>query len=161
MDNRCRGQILRKERRETHLIMPGKFNYEYRHKYPHLIGEDTEVWNRFILKYPKKFDTVDYDVKVGRGADTTPIEEQTSKDYWANLTKKRIDVIGYKNNFVTIVEVKKRASLFTLGQILGYRYLYLKEFPELHVVKTLILCDTISQDDKDVLFNYGIDFIIV
>ncbi|MBA7604760.1 hypothetical protein ES703_11886 [subsurface metagenome] len=141
--------------------MPGRFNYEFRHKYPHLIGEDTEVWNRFILKYPDKFDTVDYDVKVGLGAETTPIEDQTSKDYWANLTKKRIDVIGYKNNLVTIVEVKKRASLFTLGQILGYRFLYLREFPELPSVRTLIVAAQISQDDMDTLSHFGIDFVIV
>jgi len=141
--------------------MPGKFNYEYRHKYPHLIGEDTEVWNRFILKYPDKFDTVDYDFKVGRGADTTPIEQQSSKEYWAELTKKRIDVIGYKNNFVTIIEVKKRASLFTLGQILGYKYLYLREFPEVLSVLTLIVAAQISQDDRDALNHFGIDFVIV
>lgn len=141
--------------------MPGKFNYEFRHKYPHLIGEDTEVWNRFILKYPDRFDTVDYDIKVGRGADTTPIQEQTSKEYWAQLTKKRIDVIGYKNNFVTIVEVKKRGSLFTLGQILGYKYLYLREFPEVLSVLTLIVAAQISQDDRDALSHFGIDFVIV
>ena len=141
--------------------MPGKFNYEFRHKYPHLIGEDTEVWSRFVLKFPKKYDTVDYDVKVGSGANTDPIPNEGSKQYWAFLTKKRIDVIGYKNDFATIIEVKKRASLFTLGQILGYRFLYLREHPELHVVKTLIVCDTISKDDSDVLNNYGIDFVIV
>lgn len=141
--------------------MPGKFNYEHRHKYPHLIGEDTEVWNRFILKYPDMFDTVDYDIKVGLGADTTPIEEQTSKEYWAELTKKRIDVIGYKNNFVTIVEVKKRASLLTLGQVLGYRYLYLREFPDALLARTLIVAAQISQDDRDALKHYGIDFLIV
>jgi len=141
--------------------MPGRFNYEFRHKYPHLIGEDTEVWNRFILKYPDKFDTVDYDVKVGRGADTTPIDEQSSKEYWAELTKKRIDVIGYKNNFVTIVEVKKRASLFTLGQILGYKYLYLREFPEVLSARTLIVAAQISQDDRNALKHFGIDFLII
>jgi hypothetical protein len=141
--------------------MPGKFNYEYRHKYPHLIGEDTEVWSRFISKFPDKFETVDYDVKVGLGADTTPIENQTSKELWANLTKKRIDVIGYKNNSVTIVEVKKRASLFTLGQILGYRYLYLREFPEALLARTLIVAAAISPDDRDALTYFGIDFVIV
>ncbi len=141
--------------------MPGKFNYEVRHKYPHLIGEDTEVWNRFISKFPDRFNTVDYDVHVGKGADTSPIPDETSKNYWENLTKKRIDVIGYKDTFVTIVEVKKRASLFTLGQVLGYRFLYLREFPEVLLVRTLIVAAAISQDDRDTLKHYGIDFIIV
>lgn len=142
-------------------MSPGQFNYEVRHKYPHLIGEDTDVWNRFILKYPDKFDTVDYDVKVGLGADTSPLTEQYAKDYWKSLTMKRIDVIGHKNGFVTIIEVKKRASLFTLGQILGYKFLYLREYPEQRTVRTLIICSAISQDDIDVLKHYGIDFVIV
>ncbi|MQY77770.1 MAG: hypothetical protein GH151_01025 [Bacteroidetes bacterium] len=141
-------------------MSPGKFNYEERHKYPHLIGEDTAVWTRFISKFPDKFDTVDYDVKVGSGSNTESIPDQSSKNYWALLTKKRIDVIAHKNSFVTIIEVKKRASLFTLGQILGYRFLYLREHPELHMVKTLIVCESISQDDRDVLSHHGIDFLI-
>lgn len=139
----------------------GKFIYEIRHKYPHLIGEDTQVWSRFILKFPEKYHSIDYDVKVGEGSSTYPLPSETDQKYWSNLTKKRVDVIAYDDNFVTIIEVKKRASLFTLGQILGYRFLFLREHPELHLVKTLIICDSISKDDSDVLSHYGIDFIIV
>lgn len=141
--------------------MPGKYNYQLQHKYPHLIGEDTDVWSRFIQKNPYYFDTVDYDIKVGTGAETNTIPDETSRRYWAMLTKKRIDVIGWKNNFVTIIEVKKRVTLATLGQILGYRFLYHREHPELELVKTLIICSTINHDDIDVLSHYGIQFIVV
>jgi len=141
--------------------MPGKFNYEERHKYPHLIGEDSDVWSRFIRKFPDKFDTVDYDVKVGKGADIEPIPDDIGKKYWSTLTKKRIDVVGHKANFVTIVEVKKRASLFTLGQILGYRYLYLRDNIKLKSIRTLIVCSSISPDDIAVLNYYGIDYFVV
>ena len=141
--------------------MPGRFNYEERRKYPHLIGEDTEVWTRFIRKYPERFDTVDYDVKVGKGTAADSIMDKTSRDQWTQLTQKRIDVIGYKNDFVTIIEVKKRVTLFTLGQVLGYRFLYLREHPELPLVATLIICSTIDQDDIDVLKHYGLNFVVV
>ncbi|MBA7484969.1 hypothetical protein ES707_20500 [subsurface metagenome] len=141
--------------------MPGEFNYEHRHKYPHLIGEDTETWNRFISRFPDKFDTVDYDVKVGKGSGANSFTNETEKKYWIQLTQKRIDVIGYKNNFITIIEVKKRVGLHTLGQILGYRFLYLRENPEIKSVKTLIVCPSINEDDSDVLKHYGIDFIVV
>ena len=141
--------------------MNGKFNYELRHKYPHLIGEDTEVWNHFILRYPDRFDTVDYDVKVGKGVNTDILTETESRKYWSKLTKKRIDVIGYKDSLITIIEVKKRATLFTLGQILGYRFLFLREHPEIPAVKTFIICSKIDQDDIDVLNHYGIDFQVV
>ena len=141
--------------------MPGKFNYEIRSKYPHLIGEDSLIWTKFITLYPERFDTVDYDVKVGQGVDTTPIPEGKYQQYWAELTKKRIDVIGYKDNLVTIVEVKKRVGLPTLGQILGYKFLYLREYPEITSLGTLIVCSSIDQDDIDVLEYYGMHFIKV
>ena len=141
--------------------MPGKFNYEVRHKYPHLIGEDTEVWNRFILKFPDKFDTVDYDVHVGKGVESGLTPDEKDRRYWEDLTKKRIDVIGWSKDFATIIEVKKRATLFSLGQILGYKYLYLMEHPEQLSVRTLIVCSTTSQDDIDVFNHYGIPFVIV
>ncbi len=141
--------------------MPGKYNYEQMRKYPHMIGEDTEVWERFILRFPNRFDTVDYDFHVGKGVDTSPIRNDADKTYWAQLTKKRIDVIGYKNILVTIIEVKKRATLFTLGQILGYRFLYLREHPELKGVLSLIICDKIDQDDQDILSHYGIDYYLI
>lgn len=141
--------------------MPGKFNYELRRKYPHLIGEDTEAWTKFIISYPTKFDTVDYDVKVGRGSGADTFTDDTDKNYWLQLTKKRIDVIGYKKDIITIIEVKKKVGLHTLGQILGYRFLYLRENPEIKSVKTLIICSSINEDDSDVLNHFGIDFIVV
>ncbi len=141
--------------------MNGKFNYEKRHKYPHLLGEDIPVWNRFISKYPDRFDTVDYDILVGKGGDTSNIPDDNSKKQWVQLTRKRIDVIGYKNGFPTIIEVKKRVSLSTLGQVLGYRFLYLAEHPELPSVKIFIICSSIDQDDKDILNYYGVDFEVV
>ena len=141
--------------------MPGKFNYKVLRKYPHLIGEDTEVWTRFIRKFPQRFDTVDYDVLVGKGVDTSTISDIKFQQYWSNLTKKRIDVIGWKNEICTIVEVKKRVSLMTLGQILGYRFLFGREHPEITLVSALTVCSTIDQDDRDVLEHYGIEFVIV
>ena len=141
--------------------MPGKYNYEHMRKYPHMIGEDTEAWNRFILKWPNRFDTVDYDIHVGHGAKIFSIEDKKSQAYWTQLTKKRIDVIGYKDTIVTIIEVKKRVGLYTLGQILGYRFLYLREHPEQKSVRTLIICANIDQDDMDVLSHYGVDFYLI
>lgn len=141
--------------------MPGKFNYEKRHKYPHLIGEDTDVWDRFILKFPDRFETVDYDVHVGSGTETPEDWLESSKQYWSKMTKKRIDVIGWKGNFATIIEVKNRVGLHTLGQILGYRFLYHRENPEIVLLPSLIVCSRIDKDDSDVLDHFVIKYIVV
>lgn len=141
--------------------MPGKHNYELRYKYPHLIGEDSQIWSRFVLAYPEFFDTISYDVKVGAGAKTFTIPDKKSQLYWSELTKKRIDVVAYKSDVVTIVEIKKRVGLYTLGQILGYKFLFLRENPDIKIVNVLIISSAIPDDDKDVLDYYNIPYIIV
>jgi len=141
--------------------MPGKYNFELKPKYPHLLGEDIPIWTNFIIQNPDYFDTVDYDIKVGTGVNADVIEDKKYRSYYADLTKKRIDVLGFKNDFITIVEIKKRVSLGTLGQILGYKYLYLTEHPELKIVNILIICSQIDKDDISVLNHYSIPFIVV
>jgi len=141
--------------------MPGQFNYEKRHKYPHLLGEDIPIWDRFIVLHPDKFQTVDYDVHVGIGNNVSPEEETKITDQWQNLTKKRIDVIGWKNLQPTIIEVKKRVVLGTLGQVLGYRLLFKKERPDIPSPALLIVCESIGPDDIFCLTEFHIPFEIV
>ena len=141
--------------------MPGKYNYEIRHKYPHMIGEDSEIWTRFVYKFPGRFDTVNYDIKVGSGIDSPRITNNKMRTYWQNLTKKRIDVVAFKDNITTIIEVKKKIRLFTLGQILGYHFLYLREHVQERPVNMLIVGGTIDLDDIDILNHYHMPYIIV
>lgn len=141
--------------------MPGKYNYEQLPKYPHLLGEDVPIWDKFIQVFPVFFDSVDYDIKIGSGVNADVIDDTKYKTFYEDLTKKRIDVIGYLNEFITIVEIKKRVSLSTLGQILGYKFLYSKEHPDLKLIKTLIITSTIDRDDLSVLEHFHIPHIIV
>lgn len=141
--------------------MEGKYNYEKLYKYPHLLGEDVPVWNRFIKKYPDRFNTVDYDVHVGAGIAALQNEEPTFDRQFRALTQKRIDVIGWKNNQPTIVEIKHRVGLDTLGQILGYRALYLKENPEILGLPILVVCQILGPDDKYVLDHFSIPYVVV
>ncbi len=141
--------------------MTGKFNYEVRHKYPHLIGEDKEVWDRFVKEYPGKFDTVDYDVHVGSGIQPPEDLEPKPAQQWKNLTMKRIDVVGWKNDFATLIEVKKRVGLPALGQALGYRFLYRLQWPKTNLSPSLIICSQIYHDDRMVLQHYGIGYVVV
>lgn len=140
--------------------MPGEFKYERRQKYPYLLGPDYSIWDRFIEQYPDHFTTIDYDVHIGTGI--LPSEDYLTKDSkrLQALTQKRIDVIGWKNNEPTIVEVKYRANLYTLGQLLGYKFLYSEQFPEYKNVPLLCVCAVISGDDLRVFQHYKIPFVI-
>ncbi len=141
--------------------MEGQYNYEKMRKYPHLLGEDIPVWNQFIEKFPDRFNTVDYDVHVGAGIESLPNEEPAFSQQFRALTQKRIDVIGWKNNLPTIIEVKHRVGLDTLGQILGYRALYLRENPEIPGLPVLVVCQILGPDDKYVLDHFSIPYVVV
>jgi hypothetical protein len=141
--------------------MAGRLPYIKRRKYPHMIGEDIPIWERFIEKYPEFFNSVDYDWRVGEGVIPDPEWAENYKRMVTMLSQKRIDVVGWKDDKPTIVEVKKRVGLSTLGQILGYNILFMEEFTHFPEPEILIITESIGDDDKKILEKYGIPVIVV
>jgi len=131
--------------------MPGRLPYVKRRFYPHMVGDEIEIWGRFVDMFPNRFDSVDYDFRVGEG---TVIEGGDMDSYVrmaVMLSQKRIDVIGWVGDIPTIIEVKRRVGLSTLGQVLGYRVLFLKDFKHFGFPDLLVVCAAISPDDHYVL----------
>lgn len=141
--------------------MPGRFAYVARFKYPHMIKAEANVWNRFLLEFPDYFDGCDYDWRVGDGMLVKPEWEENIKRMATMITQKRIDVVGWKGDSPTIVEVKNRAELSTLGQILGYFDLFVKDFPNFPEPEMLVLCHMIGEDDRFVMKKHKIRIIEV
>jgi len=110
-------------------MIVGRFPFAPLSKYPHMKPEDVAVWNRFVAANSGLFDTVDYDVPVGTGADVDP-EHPDAIQYDAKiLTRKKVDVVAYKGNAVFVIEVKPVANARGLGQILTYLPLWLADHP--------------------------------
>ena len=128
--------------------MSGRLTYATRRKYPHMSVEDKLVWDRFVGKFPDRFDSVDYDFRVGEGEQLQLELDETFQRMVTMLSQLRIDAIGWNGEQPTIIEVKPRAIVSALGQIQGYRILFVKEFPQIKAPKTLMVCETISQDVK-------------
>jgi len=141
--------------------MPGRYIYEKRRKYPHMIGEDKLIWNRFIEKYPDIFETVDYDWRVGKGQEPNPEWPENMKRMVTMLSQKRVDVIGWVGDEPTLIEVKKRVGLSVIGQVIGYRALIKREFKQFDDIKVMVICETISKDDIYALMDSEIPVIQV
>jgi len=141
--------------------MSGRLPYVKRKFYPHMIGEESDIWNRFIDAYPDIFNTVDYDFRVGEGAITPDDLDENYKRMVTMLSQKRIDVLGWIGDSPTIIEVKSRVGLSTLGQILGYRTLFMNDFAHLGVPGCLVVCEVISSDDRFILEHYTIKIVVV
>lgn len=141
--------------------MHGRFPNILLYKFPRMSPQDVEIWKRFIIKYGNKFDSFDYDLPVGEGEDPGEEYEPFLRKDFIDLTKKRIDAVGYKDGQPTIIEIKPRAGSTALGQLLVYRKLFLKSFSQFSSVPLLLITEFLNTEEQDIYKSHGIKYLIV
>lgn len=141
--------------------MFGRLEYGHRYRYPHMVVEEIEIWERFMAKFPKLFETVDYDFRVGEGAPVPAGEPEYHKRMITMLSQKRIDALAWVDNQPTIIEIKRRVGLSTVGQVIGYKTLFEVDLPNMKKPKVMVVCESIDADDMKVLDAQGIPFEVV
>ena len=132
--------------------MPGKFAFTIQSWYPHMKPADIHLWEKFIRANAGFFDSVDYDVPVGPAPDWLDIEKDELAKKELPLYQKKIDVVGFKDNLVWLVEVKPFAGSLALGQILSYEILFRKDNPGVNDLRLAIITNKI-QNGYDVIFS--------
>lgn len=124
-------------------------------------NEDTQLWTRFLQKYASDYDSFDYDFAVGTGEDPgSSVPENFRKDY-LDLTKKRIDAVGYKGTDITIFEVKPRAGTTALGQLLTYFELFRRTNPSVTHLSMAVVTELINTEERDLYTLRGIKIFVV
>ena len=131
-------------------------DYKKQLKYPHLGPEDTAIWSRFIEKYPDYYKSVDYDVKVGEGRDYSGLLEDEYSDDLKYLSKKRIDVVGFRENEIHVIELKPSAGLSAIGQSLGLANLYREIAPADKRVLPVVITNQILPDIEALCLKMGV-----
>jgi hypothetical protein len=119
------------------------------------------IWGKFLAKFGKEYQRFDYDLRIGNGI--TPEQDlpfEFKKDY-EDLTKSRIDAVGYVNKTATIFEVKQRANLASIGQLLGYHILFNKSFPQFSVDDLILVCESATLEIQQVIEKNGIQILIL
>jgi hypothetical protein len=132
-----------------------------RHKFPHLLPGEVRVWRNFLRKYERLWDTFEYDVHVGKGSLPQEDPKGVFQKNYAWLTKKRIDVVGWRGTTATIFEIRSRASLPLMGQLLGYKALWMRANPNSEPPTLYMVCEFCAPDDEAVLAENGIHVVIV
>lgn len=103
------------------------FKYEKGNWYPHMKPRDVEIWERFIDKYPEMYSLCQYDFTVGDPpAFNTKWDDGTDKNQ-AELYRLKIDVLAHTPDRIDVIEVKPDANASTIGQVKGYRTLYIRD----------------------------------
>ena len=129
--------------------------------YPHFLPADTEIWTRFLIKHPDHFDSVDYDIHVGKGIAVDPAWEDNIARMATTITQRRIDVLGVRLKTWFIVEVKKDPGVSAVGQLIGYRILYKAKYPDRPTPRLLLIANQIDADLKTILLNQYISYFVV
>lgn len=139
----------------------GKFGTGKYRVYPHLLYRDVEIWERFLDRLDHGFDSFDYDIHVGAGVGVKDDWPHEIKVMALALSEKRIDVVGWKGDAGTIIEVKSGASLSAVGQVLCYRVLYKARFALSEVSSLLIVTDYFSVDMLGLCREFDIELRVV
>lgn len=103
--------------------------------YPGMIPAESRVLRQFIHHQGGRFDEFRFNVRIGDGVTTTEDVDPKLAAAWEQITKARPDSVAFKHpNDATIVEVKEAFTNEAVWQLLAYRDLYVKAFPD-HTVR--------------------------
>ena len=114
--------------------------------YPHMLGEDTRVWTRFLESGDFTVQKVWYDVHVGKMVQVDGADDSLAARISAGVTRKRIDVVALVDGIYWVIEVKPIAQHFAIGQVLVYEGLFVKEYEPPIETWPVIICDRIDED---------------
>lgn len=100
--------------------------------FTHMSAHERAIWTRWLRQGGGQFAPFHYDIRVGNGLQMPAGSSGYAVRSAYALTTKRIDALFRRGDTTTIIEVKPRAGLSAIGQLIGYRDLYRQtpDFPE-------------------------------
>lgn len=135
--------------------------YGKRYWYDHMGPQDQAIWERFIAAYPTAYETCQYDVAVGTPPQFDTTVNPATDGNIARLYMRKIDVVGFKPGAIDIIEVKPRAGMSAVGQVVGYRELYVRDHKPALLPKAVIVTDRSDPDLEQVAAAQGVRVVIV
>lgn len=122
----------------------------------HMSQEEKAIWIRWLQQGGDKFQPFRYDIRVGDGLIMPPGSSGYAVRSAYALTTKRIDALYVDGQNTVIVEVKRRAGLSAVGQLIGYRDLYKKTPGFSGFISMLLVTDELQPDMPPILRESGI-----
>ncbi|MBA7627281.1 hypothetical protein ES703_34743 [subsurface metagenome] len=128
-------------------------------RYAHMMALDRDVWTRFLESGNFPLKEVWYDVHVGKPVTGDSTADALGAGIAAALTRKRIDVVAHVGGGYWVVEVKPRADMLALGQVLSYARLFAREYRVDGEILPVVVCDQVDEDLLDEYEEFGVGVI--
>lgn len=129
--------------------------------FTHMSVQEKVIWTRYLQAGASQYAPFVYDLRVGDGLAMPPDSSKYAIKAAAALTTKRIDVVFVQDDVTVIVEVKVRAGLAVIGQLIGYRDLYAQTTGFTGPIVMLLVTDSLQPDVAPILDQQGIIWRIV
>lgn len=121
--------------------MPGKNRL-----YPHLLPDDILIWEAYLADPLILWDSIDYDVHVGKGRDPGEAIAPNIRQMAISLSERRIDAVGHGPHSIDIIEITRSAGMTALGQLELYPLLYQQTFLPTKPLRTILVAAEIQSD---------------
>lgn len=125
--------------------------------FPHLLPNDIPVWERFLEAFPDRFDRIEYDVRVGKGRPAPTNMDPNIQKMALDLSRRRIDAIGFSPGRIDIIEITRLADLKAVGQLMAYPLLYTQTFGPSVPLHTILVAEELHTDIKPVLDSLPVE----
>lgn len=129
--------------------------------YPAMLPAEIIVWQAWLRLHQGEYDRFEYNTRVGPGYDPGGSVPAYIRDMSIKNTKKRIDAVAWSGSQPLIVEVKVRAGLSSIGQLLGYITHWRIENPHDAPPKALLVASALAPGVEEVLHKYNLPFELV
>lgn len=119
--------------------------------FPGMLPLEIAILKSWLQQHQNEYDRYDYNVRIGKGTDPGASYDQTMRTMALAITKKRVDAVAWQGSTPTLIEVKNRATLAAMGQILSYNVLWKQDYPTSPDPKLLLIAATFDPDTIPVL----------
>lgn len=117
---------------------------------------ETAVAKQYLIKHVDDFDRAEFNVGLGPGLQLGPGYADYVQRSATASTKPRADMILYRGDVPTIVEVKGRIGPSAMGQLITYWHMLKEDSPKLLNVYKVVAGQTIQAGLPEIFERYGI-----
>lgn len=128
--------------------------------YPEKTDRESGLLRDFLVRHLHEYDRVSFSVRIGEGIVANPDHLPGVQRSTTFSSRRRIDMVLWQDQQVTLVEAKDRLRHDVLGQLLSDRQLWLEERPDDPEPKLVAIGRNSDQETERILSAHGIEIYV-
>lgn len=146
---------------ESYDFYPDSFAELFiRRHFPEKTDRESGLLKEFLARHLLGYDRVSFSVRIGDGIPPNPTHLPGVQHSTTFSSKRRIDMVLWKGQQVTICEAKDRLRHDVLGQLLSGRQLWLEERPNDPEPHLVAIGRTSDPEIERILTSHGIEVFV-